>query len=575
MRDASGAIPLIDLTEKCEGEKITLTDRKYTAHSLWDKMISNKQLNNSVIATTVLTLIAHGYSFTNATFANDRIAYFSNPYYGTENSGKWFAQYYSWIKAYSYVPWLIGVLSILFLTVSVYVTSKVLRVKRRLTVWLIAGLYTTNVSVITANLYGMDDFMFALMMSALSVWFWYLKDDEKSDSTSVFQSSLILRIIAGAVSLSFCIGEYGSYASVGPCLAVLGCMVMLMQGEKTGYVFRRLLEYVVTFGVGLVVYYGILRVFLQVRGTQMTSYMGESRLVEGASSIEILQYVKLAFVNTLNNWRGQYEGNSSFQSMPLWMALSTLCVGIVLLVMLIISCRKLFREKKRVMVLALLLICFPFSAGLIYVMAFGNVHYLMIFSFVYLYIAIAKLSEECLDEERVINLNSCSMPFQRIWRIISTVSVLLLICFIFRGILAANVTYSGMEKKYVVSQSIATRMIDRIENTEGYTGTEDVVLVGHIMDGDYFVDNTGVYYWKELVAGLGVAPESTSFSHPGITPLFLTNVMGFSRPVSVYRDGDFSEEEKLEIFAMNSFPLDGSTKKINNTVVVKLSDTPL
>ena len=552
-----------------------MTGRNYTVHSLWDSLISNKQLCNSIVATTVLTLVAHGYNFANASFANDRIGFFSNPFYGTENSGKWFLQYYSWIRAYSYVPWLTGVLSILFLTVSVYVTAKALRVKQNLTIWLIAGLYTTNVSVITANLYGMDDFMFAFMMASLSVWFWYLKDYERSDFGGVFQRHLILRAVAGAVMLSLCIGVYGSYASAGLCLVVLGCMVMLLQGEKTGYVICRFLEYMLTYGLGLAIYYGVLRMFLRFRGTQMASYMGESRLVEGASSSELLQYVKLAFVNTLNNWSGNYEGNSSYQSMPRWMALSIICVGIVLFVVLIISCRELLRERKRVVVLLLLLFCFPFSAGLIYVMAFGNVHYLMIFSFVYFYVAVAKLSEECMDEERRISLKPCYMWIQRSWRVVSVVAVLLLVCFILRGVLAANLVYSGMEKKYTVSQSIATRIIDRIENTDGYTGTEDVVLVGFIMDGDYFRDSTGVYYWKDLVSGLGVATESTSFSHPGIMPLFLTNVMGFSRPVSLYRGDEFSEEEKSEITEMNSFPLEGSTKKINDTIVVKLSDTQL
>lgn len=131
----------------------------------------------------------------------------------------------------------------------------------------------------------------------------------------------------------------------------------------------------------------------------------------------------------------------------------------------------------------------------------------------------------------------------------------------------------GMEMKYMNSRSIARRIIGRIEMCEGYEGTENVVLVGHIMDTDYFYNPWKGTYWTKQINGLGVAAESTSFSHIGITPLFFNQVMGYSRPVSIYNAADFSEDENLLISQMDIYPKGNCVQKIGDTVVVKFSDT--
>lgn len=540
----------------------------------FEKMIANKRLLNTFAATCVLTIVAHGFNFFNSTFANDRVTYFGEPPIGSEIGGKWFTQFYTWMRGYSYLPWLMGVLSILYLTVSVYIAVDILRIERTLSIWLIAGLYTTNVSVITANFYGMDDFMFALMMGSLSVWAWYLKDSTcQGKIVALFRKHVSLRVIVSLVAMGMCAGVYGSYASVAPTLAILGCIALLMNGETVRYVFLRALEYVATLGIGLAFYYMMLRIFLVVHGTTMQSYMGEDRLINGATGSEMIEFVKMAYKNTLNNWRGHYEGNSSYASMPEWMAIVFLVVGGILFAIQIYRCRDVFCHIKSILLLMLFLVLFPFSAGLIYVMAFGNVHYLMIFSFVYFYVAIVKLAEMCYaDESKPINSRKWILI---IGKVVSCLTVILLCVFVYYGIRTANIAYNGMEKKYTVSKSIATRLIDRIESTEGYDGTEIIVLVGHIMDGDYFKDASGAKYWKNVVSGLGVAGESTSFSHIGITPFFLIDVMGFSRPVQLYSADIFTEDQQSYIAEMPWFPADGSVEKIGNTVVVKLSDAGL
>lgn len=537
-----------------------------------EKLQLNIKFTTSLLSSVVLTLIAHGFNFFNATFANDRIAFFSEPPTngaGTEVAGKWFAQYYDGIRGYSYLPWLIGVLSMIYLTLAVYITVDLLRIEKLLSIWIVAGLYTTNVSVITANLYGVDDFMFALVMAAFSAWFWNLKDRDYEGKFFVFcKKHMVIRLICSAICLALCVGVYGAYAPVAPVLIVLTCMVMLFKGERTGYVLCRFLEFIAMVGTGAVLYYLVQKLFLIIKDSQMQSYMGEDKILAGVDFAELISDIKLAFCNTINNWRGSYEGNSSYVSMPMWMAIALLVLGGMLFAMLIYKHRDIMVEKGRIVFLVILIGLFPLVAGSIFILAFGHAHYLMIFPFVYLYVAIAKMAE-C-----EISVGKIKKPHHFI-RVLSTVTAILLFVFIYRGIKASNMVYSAMEMKYTRSQSIATRMIDRIESVDGYDGTEKVCLVGHIMEADYFRDPNVDSYWKSVVSGLGVATESTSFSHIGITPLFLKNIMGFYQPVEIYQSADHSDEEKNMISEMTTFPFDGSVEKVGDTIFVKLSDIDL
>lgn len=536
-------------------------------YGIFEAIIKDTKLKASFFAGCVMTLLAHAYGFFNTSFINDRIAFFIDPNFDFASTGKWFAEVVSGLRYNSYVPWLIGVLEMIFVSLSVYATIEVLKINKTLSIWIVAGLYVTNVSFIIGHFYSGDTFSFALVMSALSAWLWSLKESEgKSAVTEAFRRHFSLRLIFGAVTIALSLAVYGSYASVAPTLILMGAMVLWFQGEKAGYILKRVGEYVITYGAGMVMYYVILRIVLKVRNIEMLSYMGEDRLVHGATGKEILSFVGMAYENPIKHWLGM----DGLNTIPARVSIIILIVAVILFVIQLVYRRKLLRDPARVIVLLILAVVFPFSTGMICVMAFGSVHYLMIFTYVLLYVGVVKLAESSL------------LPTQKksqrvILQTIVTVEVILLGATIYRGAVLSNMSYSALEQSYTASKSIATRLMDRIEGCEGAHGNEMVVFIGDLADNEYFRRPSEMgQYWRSKIGFLGLPTYSTSFAYLGNTRSFLQDVMGFYRSIAYYVPGSgsgaYTEEDEEVIASMPVFPSDGSVEKIGETIVVKLSE---
>ncbi len=536
-------------------------------YGVFEVIIKNTRLKSSFLAGCVMTLLAHAYGFFNTSFINDRIAFFRDPIDDFASTGKWFAEVVSGLRYYSYVPWLIGVLEMIFVSLSVYATIEVLKINKTLSIWIVAGLYVTNVSFIIGNFYSGDTFSFALVMAALSAWFWSLKENEgKSAVTEAFRRHFSLRLVFGVVTIALSLAVYGSYASVAPTLILMGAMVLWFQGKKAGYILKRVGEYVITYGVGMVMYYVILRIVLRVRNIEMLSYMGEDRLVHGATAKEILSFAGMSYENPIKHWLGM----DGLNTIPVRVSIIILIVAVILLIMQLIYHRELLRDPARVIVFLVLAVFFPFSAGMIYMMAFGSVHYLMIFTYVLLYVGVVKLAESSLLLKQT--------KFQHIMsHTIVSVEVILLGVAIYRGVVLSNMSYSALEQSYTASKSIATRLMDRIEGCEGAHGNEMVVFIGDLADNEYFHRPSEMgQYWRSKIGFLGLPIYSTSFAYLGNTRSFLQDVMGFYRSIAYYvpgsGSGGYTEEDEEVINSMPVFPADGSVKKIGETIVVRLSE---
>lgn len=539
---------------------------RHDIFAITERLLENKRLKTAVLSSCVLTLFAHAYSFFNSTFTNDRMTFFGEPSYITAIAGKWFTQFYEHMHGWSYLPWLEGALMIVYIAVSVYATVEVLQIERKLSIWIVAGLYATNISVVTGNFYGGDDFTFALVTACLSAWVWSL-GDRKLDGTigSAFCRFAGLRIVAGALLISVCLGIYGSYASAAPALVVMGVLALLFQGKETAYAAKRLMEYVVTFGVGMIIYYIILRAFLHFQDLEMQTYMGQNQLVSGVPMKELIRCAGLAYKNAFGTWMGHVP----YPPIRGGAALAIFIFGIAAFVALTIKKRNFLRASSKVVLMVVLLAIFPFSAGMIYVMAFGNVHYLMVFSFCLFYVGAIKITEDLLSSDDGFGNRVSAKAF---YGGIPTILVVLLVIMVCRGVLISNMAYNALEKSTVASMSIATRLMDRIEDCEGSNGTEPVVFIGDLSDNAYF-RNPESTYWKEQIGGMGTATYSVAFAYYGNTRTFLHDVMGFYREMQYYviGNGAFGEEEQ-ELSEMPVFPADGSVRLLKGSVVVKLSE---
>lgn len=564
-------------------------------------------------------MAAHAFAYFNATYFHDRSGMFSSIQFDSAVRAKWMAQYIDLLTVFAYLPWLFGVLVLIFLAFSVYMIVYVLEIKYTLNIWLIAGICITNASVINAHMYWPHEILAALPLALISAWVW--KKEELYPA---------VRIGAGALCVGASLACYGAYTSVAPCIVIISLLFALIDGQEWVKLFKRGIEYVVTFLTGMVFYYIVLRLFLNFQEISLISYADENRLVDGFPGLfEIFALMKQAWFSAVVSF---HEG----MSIRLMMILS-----ISLLVVQIVRQRGKMFPIVNFLFIFFLFCIFPLSVGLIHVMAFGKVHGLMKFSYAMPFIGMIVI----LDREvqrlsvkdskfklnkggifgilslmilvgcavfinhisgrlRVVCLGimacagvymvylwilerfgteirkedgACSFPktSQGKTAVCTVVCALtLLMCLkVYHGILMANMAYIQLDKMDTANKSFTTRLLGRVESCEGFEGTEVIALIGNINENAYIsaADLTGKStwdYWDEEIMFDG-------FKH-GITN---TNVLrGLMRTdtgcplscqeLSVER---YSVEEQEIINQMPDYPMNGSVKKIGDTIVVKLS----
>lgn len=529
-------------------------------YSWFNSIYSNQRFRMCAFAAVFMMMVAHAYSYFNGTFVADRFLWFNGYKVGGNSfaaTGKWFGKYQAILNWNSYLPWLDGVITISYMIVILYIICSVLEIKNFLNIIIIAGLIATDASVIQSHFYTPEGFIIALLFACISVWSWNKTDWKRT-----------IRILVGAIFISLSLATYGSYTTVGPTLVILVCMVDLLKNQPVVSVLKRGFEYIITFLVGMGVYYVILRLVLRIQNLEMLSYMNEDRLVKGATISEILHFIELAYKNSIKYYLGSAY---SYQPIPQWMSIGVLVASAVAIVVLLRIER--IKSKSSIILLVVLAIVFPLSAGAIYILAFGMVHNLMTFTFVLFYIGLVKLGEMLLFDQ-----GSDMMRFQKtVSGVLSAVFLISLSFMVYKGILVSNMCYSRIYNLYQVSNGVSLRILERIEGIEEFEGDEEIVFVGDVTESDYFThsryeDSDALNLIDGLIA---VDKERANvFLYPSHLIMFMQENAEIDLKMDYYdkNDNQYTAWENSIISEMPIYPADGSVRKIGDTVVVKFTD---
>lgn len=565
-------------------------------------------------------MAAHAFAYFNATYFHDRTSVHSGIIFDSAARAKWAAQYVDLFTAFTYLPWLFGVLTIIFLALSVYMIADVLEIRYTLSVWLIAGVCITNASVINAHMYWPHEILAALPLTLVSAWLW------KKEKLHV-----AVRIGVGAVCVGTSLACYGAYTSVAPCIIIIALIFALADGQEWINLFKRGMEYVVTFLTGMIFYYIVLRLFLYFQEISLLSYADENRLVDGFPDLsEIFSLMRQA-------WYSAVVSFNESKGVRLMLILS-----ISLLVVQVIRQRKKSLPGINVVFMIFLMGIFPFSVGLIHVMAFGKVHWLMKFTYVMPYIGMVTLLDR--EAQRLIkNKGDCKKVKAAVAGILSVVVLtgctvfmnqingrLRLICLgiivcagiyiaylwllehlgheiqeenegdsfpktmeagaavfiivfmlsalllakVYYGILIANMAYVQLDKMDTANKSITTRLLGRIESCEGFEGNEIIFLIGNISENAYISaeDLTGKSkwdYWDDDVIFGGL---KNGLTNTNVLDGLMWTDTGCPLSCQVGSVDLYPGEEQKIINEMPVYPKEGSIRKIGDTIVVKLSE---
>lgn len=452
-------------------------------------------------------------------------------------SGRWFLMVACGFSSYYTLPWLIGVIALLWLGVTAALLVEFLEVKDRVTIVLISGLLVTFPALAStfAYVFTMDGYMLALMLAVAAV---------------VCVKKLKYGFLPGAVCLAFSLGTYQSYLAFTVILCIYGILMLALENGTVKDKFKKALQYLYMGILGVVLYYGILQVLLKLQGKVLDTYQGinsmESGILSGGVSSllsTILNMYRDFFAFTIN---GNVLVNNTWS-----MAAFTLLVLLTMFVLLWMTLQKGWWKKLWFWCLLLLAaVGLPVATNIILLIT-PNVtyHLLMRYQWVlYLILPISFISRYGRKEDVTAS-----------WGVLLAGVVL-------AGNFAVtdNIAYSNLQKRYEKTYAYCVRLLDRIEQTPGYYQGIPIAMIGVVGDESYPLTDITGKVTSNMIGMNGDVLLYTGDNYQSFIKHYLGADLNIL-PAEVMEEIYYSEEYR----AMDSFPGENSTQVVDGILYVK------
>lgn len=430
--------------------------------------------------TFILGLIAHAYAYFSADYSHDSLT----AVYATLGEDQWkFALGRIFVPIYRTVvrgkialPWIIGLLSLLWVSISVYLVVKMFQLESKPLITLLSGVMVTNVTVTALTgsfLYELDFDMVAVVMATLAAYFW------KTNK----------HWYIGALFVMLSLGFYQSYISVTIGLIMIACIGDLLQGVTAQRVFSKGMKAIVMLLCGGVLYILALKVSEQITGIPLAeSYHGMNHIGSNLT----LDALKVLIPNVYKEWFYMFFIPKVAYGRSFFAVVNTCLFGLagIVSVCALLSRRISFLSKSLFLLLMLLL---PIGTNVSYILGGGLMHDLMCYAFWLVYLLVILMVRWAFPDTkvtRIVHGFACIMTFLIIWN----------------NILLANTLYLKKDFEHRASLSYMTRVVERLESMPGYVpGESPVIFVGWNSDVETMI---GFEETSRIIGAAGSAPIS-------------------------------------------------------------------
>ena len=494
----------------------------------------------------IIGLITHGFIFSNFFLSHDALNefYLFGPvnYYDYSvvihkvSLGRFFAPIYDIVfRGPVASPWLAGILSLLWIALSVYFVCLLFDIRSKFEIGIISAIFLTNLSLISeigSFMNDLDSYAFALLLAVLSVYFW---------------NKGKLTLIPSAVCLVLMLGIYQSMISVMITLVIFISIKKLLNNEEYKKV---IIDGMLAIGVIIV---GSLSYLVVVKTANVIM---NTALLDGYNSLQNLWNKQdVSKVGLLIETYTMFFRYIIEQPTIITKSVSISLQIIVLLsvlVSVILILLKTGISKPNKLLIVVLILALPFGMNLSYFSNNGIIHDLMKYAIWLVYFFLLLLVKHIVS---LSNTKKSSLLY--------CFAVSLLFVIVWGNIKTANAAYTKKELEYQQTLSLMTRVVERMETTEGYIpGETPVAFIGRLdfEKRDYFDDLYNINGQKYLSTISSENYVACYFDYVLHRPLSLVNAR--------IRD-EYAEID--EVKEMGYFPDITCTKMINGTLVVKMN----
>lgn len=447
-------------------------------------------------------------------------------------SGRWFLTVACGFSSYFTIPWVIGLLGLVFLGLAAAALTALLEIEDALSVVAVSGLLVSFPALAStiSYVFTMDGYMLALLLAVCSVlctkkWKW--------------------GFVPGAFCLAFSMGTYQSYLPFAILLCYYQVLVIFMEQEKLIEKLKKCANYLYMGVLGVALYYIILQVLLAIQGKELASYQGIDGMSSGFSVSSIAHMYRDFLSFTV-------KGNVLFNNIFSLVAVCFLFSAVVVVAGRRSIQQKWWKSLGFYAIIALSAVVLPLVTNVILLISPQvTYHLLMRYQWVvYLILAVAFV-QRYADESNA-GVRAC-------WAALLAATVL-----IFNYAVTDNIGYSNLEKRYEKTYAYCMRLLDRIEQTEGYYQGIPIAMVGVVGYNPYPVTDITMDVTAELTGLNGDTLLYTGENYE----VFMRNYLGASLNIMTPEEmGDiYFSQEYIE---MESFPAESSVKIVDGIMYVK------
>lgn len=503
-----------------------------------------KQYKFALISSFFISLMIHLYKFTN-TLPNRDSLY---NYYSDQNileAGRWALSLACGISSYYDLPWVNGLMSCLFLALTVVVMVALLKIKNPVLIFLTGALLAVSPATTETFyfLFTADGYMLSMFLAALAVYL--SRIDEKRE----------LYQLAAAVCICISCGIYQAYVSFALILSVCYFIKELFEGKydkKTceKWVLRQIVIYV----VALASYYMIWKWYMLLSGVIPTSYQGISQV--GKVSLWLFINGAVSAVKTtvlyFLQWNILEKGISFYCTLSLFLFIAFIGGLVIAFVK-----SKLWTRKWAVVFLALCLLSIaPFACIWHFTSDFVRYRVMMLQSLTLLFVFVGVLWEKWGN---TVGKNMVC---------------LFLMLTIFNNALLANISYYYMNLCYERTYADGLEMMIKIHNLQDKYNFNKIAVVGN-RRYELEPQNIDPQLKKLQTYGklhtLNILQEKTLLYDSDHTTKFLQVTFGLDLKVeNLAQRNTWLDTEKVR--NMGRWPAGDSMAVIGDTLVIKLSD---
>ncbi len=508
--------------------------------------VKRKKLLNIFIYTTIIALFAHGYRFMNNLYTHDALSsVFQDDVYYQRSLGRFMQPLIMVGRGVICSPWLIGCLSIVLLTLSLYFISEMLEIENGLLLFLLSGILTCNVTVTSACaafLPWVDIYALALLLATLGVWL-YFKDKWWG-------------YLSGSVLMICSMGFYQAYIDVALALITILLIGKLLNGEEAKSFFGRMGKIIGGLIGTAVGYWCVFKLILKIHHvTEATSYNGLSDFgrYEGVSIIGLIvdTYRKVfSYLLTQKTFVSTFllDIRISDVWVILLRVLFFVCAGLALAFIVLLNVKKKTPLWSRLLQ-ALALILFPLMCNAVNIISKGMEHDLMVYAVFFFYVLVIYVISRVHGEGGFTDIKLA-------------VAMIPIALIIWNSVVHSNQVYFKIDMQDRAALSYTTRVVTSVEKTEGYVpGVTPVVFVGWPEAGGSFSE---VLYLRD-VHSYG-ADTKTPFTYMGLFQNYIQNYLAV--PMNII-EADIPDSV---VNGMGEYPESNSIMYYNDMLVIKISE---